>query len=167
MSFLASRQPTNFRIGTACTRISARTPSVLSPAEHPISSLFNQQVRNATRLRRPLRPYTFTQLVTLSDGSAFLQRTTSPIAVLSSLKDSKNSALWNPSNKKLAFMEDDVAGRLRLFRSRFGRSWDAQTPEEQEVGQSIDISTISRTKNLRSKYRSFLTFLAGRSSESR
>lgn len=86
----------------------------------------NQQTRNATLLKRPRRPYTFTQLVTLSDGSAYLQRTTSPLPVYKSSKDTRNTALWNPSSKSLLNVEEDEAGRLRAFRARFGRGWDAE-----------------------------------------
>ncbi|KAF2838528.1 hypothetical protein M501DRAFT_1004272 [Patellaria atrata CBS 101060] len=92
----------------------------------------SHQIRRATLLRRPKRPYTFTQLITLSDGSSFLHRTTSPIPVYRSTKDIKNSPLWNPSSKKLLNVEEDEAGRLRAFRARFGRGWDAETPVEAE-----------------------------------
>src|ERR1700749_3696439 len=72
-----------------------------------------QQTRNATLIRRPKRPYTFTQLVTLTDGSAYLQRTTSPLPVYRSNKDIRNAPLWNPSDEKLMNVEDDEAGKLR------------------------------------------------------
>lgn len=85
-----------------------------------------QQVRHASLLRRPKRPYTFTQLVTLSDGSTFTQRTTSPMPVYRSIKDVRNSPLWNPSSQKLLNIEEDEAGRLKRFRGRFGRGWDAE-----------------------------------------
>ena len=87
----------------------------------------HQQVRHATLIRRPKRPYTFTQLVTLSDGSSYLQRTTSPKAVYVSAKDARNSAMWNPSSHKLTNVEEDEAGKLRIFRERFGRGWDAES----------------------------------------
>lgn len=86
----------------------------------------SQQIRHASLLRRPKRPYTFTQLVTLSDGSTFTQRTTSPIPVYRSTKDVRNSPLWNPSSQKLLNIEEDEAGRLKRFRGRFGRGWDAE-----------------------------------------
>jgi len=81
--------------------------------------------RNARLLRRPKRPYTFTQLVTLSDGSAFTLRTTSPQPVYRSTRDTRNAPLWNPSSKDLLNVEDDEAGRLAGFRARFGRGFDA------------------------------------------
>ncbi|KAF2459460.1 hypothetical protein BDY21DRAFT_275873, partial [Lineolata rhizophorae] len=83
------------------------------------------QVRHATLIKRPKRPYTFTQLVTLSDGSAFLQRTTSPAPVYRSTKDLRNAPLWNPSSDRLLRVEDDEAGTLAAFRDKFGRGWDA------------------------------------------
>ncbi|KAF2084523.1 hypothetical protein K490DRAFT_5593, partial [Saccharata proteae CBS 121410] len=90
------------------------------------------QCRHATIIRRPKRPYTFTQLVTLSDGSTFLHRTTSPQPVLKSTKDMRNSPLWNPSSQKLLNVEEDEAGKLKGFRKKFGRGWDAETLEGQE-----------------------------------
>jgi hypothetical protein len=33
--------------------------------------------------------------------------------------------LWNPSSERLLNVEEDEAGRLAAFRSRFGRAWDA------------------------------------------
>lgn len=85
------------------------------------------QVRHATLLRRPKRPYTFTQLITLSDGSSFTVRTTSPQPVYKSAKDIRNSPLWNPSSQKLLNVEEDEAGKLAAFRAKFGRGWDADT----------------------------------------
>ncbi|CAK4030703.1 54S ribosomal L36, mitochondrial [Lecanosticta acicola] len=87
------------------------------------------QVRHATLLRRPKKPYTFTQMITLSDGSTFLHRTTSPQPIYRSTKDTKNSPLWNPSSQKLLNVEEDEAGRLRRFRARFGRGFDAEALE--------------------------------------
>jgi hypothetical protein len=91
-----------------------------------IVSSSTQQVRHASLMRRPKRPYTFTQLVTLSDGSTFVQRTTSPQPVYRSTKDVRNNPLWNPSSQKLLNVEEDEAGRLKRFRGRFGRGWDAE-----------------------------------------
>ncbi|MCJ1438347.1 hypothetical protein MMC27_007735 [Xylographa pallens] len=97
-----------------------------------------QQCRHASLLRRPKRPYTFTQLVTLSDGSSYLQRTTSPIPIYKSTKDTRNTPLWNPSSQKLMNFEADEAGRLRAFRERFGRGWDARTNVEEEEADEAD-----------------------------
>ncbi|OQO08044.1 hypothetical protein B0A48_06837 [Cryoendolithus antarcticus] len=73
-------------------------------------------------------------MITLSDGSTFLHRTTSPQPIYRSTKDTKNSPLWNPSSQKLASVEEDEAGRLKRFRGRFGRGWDAEGRDE-EVGE--------------------------------
>lgn len=99
----------------------------------PITSTGASQIRHATLLRRPKRPYTFTQLVTLSDGSTFVQRTTNPVPVYKSTKDTRNSALWNPSSQKLLNVEEDEAGKLAAFRERFGRGWDADAAATDEV----------------------------------
>ncbi|KAI9375996.1 hypothetical protein BJX61DRAFT_25636 [Aspergillus egyptiacus] len=107
---------------TTLRRTAASTPAT--------TTFICTQCRHATLLRRPKRPYTFTQLVTLSDGSAFLQRTTSPVSVYRSTKDTRNSLMWNPSSSKLANLEEDEAGRLAAFRARFGRGFDANTPVE-------------------------------------
>ncbi|EXJ56638.1 hypothetical protein A1O7_06982 [Cladophialophora yegresii CBS 114405] len=85
-----------------------------------------QACRHARLIKRPKRPYTFTQLVTLSDGSAFTMRTTSPIPVYRSTRDTRNSALWNPTSRELLNVEDDESGRLASFRARFGTSFDSQ-----------------------------------------
>ncbi len=97
----------------------------------------HQQVRHATLIRRPKRPYTFTQLVTLSDGSTYTHRTTSPAPVYISTKDTRNTALWNPSSQKLLNVEADEAGRLRAFREKFGRGWDAEkmVTRDEETGE--------------------------------
>ncbi|KAI9786260.1 MAG: hypothetical protein M1835_003120 [Candelina submexicana] len=89
-----------------------------------------QQTRHASLLRRPKRPYTFTQLITLSDGSTFTHRTTSPAPVYRCTKDTRNQPLWNPSSQKLLNVEEDEAGKLRAFRQKFGRGWDAQGVDE-------------------------------------
>ena len=92
----------------------------------------HQQIRHASLLRRPKRPYTFTQLITLSDGSTFTHRTTSPQPIYRSTKDTKNSPLWNPSSQKLLNIEEDEAGRLKRFRRRFGRGFDVEALNEDE-----------------------------------
>lgn len=89
------------------------------------SNATQQQTRSASLLRRPKRPYTFTQLITLSDGSTFTHRTTSPAPIYRSIKDTRNNPLWNPSSQKLLNIEEDEAGRLKRFRMRFGRGFDA------------------------------------------
>lgn len=80
----------------------------------------------------------FTQLVTLSDGSTYLQRTTSPQPVYRSSKDTLNHHLWQPSLESLRNVEQDEAGRLRAFRNRFGRAFDLESPVE-EAKSTADV----------------------------
>jgi hypothetical protein len=89
-----------------------------------------QQVRHATYVARPRRPYTFTQIIQLSDGSAYTHRTTSPQALYRANKDSRNTLTWNPSETALRNVEVDEAGKLAAFRERFGRAFDNQNKEE-------------------------------------
>ncbi|KAK3207370.1 hypothetical protein GRF29_103g811391 [Pseudopithomyces chartarum] len=105
-------------------RVLRTLTSSTSPAAYS-TPITHTQVRHATLLRRPKRPYTFTQLVTLSDGSSFVQRTTSPLPVYRATKDTRNTPLWNPSSQKLLNVEEDEAGKLAAFRAKFGRGWDA------------------------------------------
>ncbi|OAL46123.1 hypothetical protein IQ07DRAFT_590892 [Pyrenochaeta sp. DS3sAY3a] len=93
----------------------------------PSSPQNTTQIRHATLLRRPKRPYTFTQLITLSDGSSFTLRTTNPQPVYRTAKDIRNAPLWNPSSQKLLNVEEDEAGKLAAFRAKFGRGWDAES----------------------------------------
>ncbi|KAI8626262.1 hypothetical protein F5Y19DRAFT_466467 [Xylariaceae sp. FL1651] len=102
----------------------ARTPLSFTPS------------RAATLIRRPRRPYTFTQLVQLSDGSTYTMRTSSPLALYKSSKDARNHALWNPSDRSLRNVEVDEAGRLATFRERFGRGWDAERPVGEEAQEA-------------------------------
>ncbi|KAI7208317.1 hypothetical protein KC333_g9184 [Hortaea werneckii] len=106
----------------------------LLPAARPRcqTCALRQQIRHASLVRRPKRPYTFTQMITLSDGSTFLHRTTSPQPIYRSTKDTKNNAMWNPSSQKLLNIEEDEAGRLKRFRRRFGRGFDAEAMEAGE-----------------------------------
>lgn len=112
---------------TSLRRSAAAATSRL-PTTPSSTTFICTQCRHATLLRRPKRPYTFTQLITLSDGSAFMQRTTSPAPVYRSTRDTRNTLLWNPSSTKLMNVEDDEAGRLAAFRAKYGRIWDANTP---------------------------------------
>ncbi|EHY59722.1 hypothetical protein HRR83_001003 [Exophiala dermatitidis] len=101
-----------------------------------------QSCRHARLLRRPKRPYTFTQLVTLSDGSAFTIRTTSPQPVYRSTRDTRNSPLWNPTSKELLSVEDDEAGRLAGFRARFGTGFDtAKDAKKEGDAEAVEGST--------------------------
>lgn len=44
--------------------------------------------------------------------------------------------MWQPSLDSLRNVEQDEAGRLKAFRNKFGRGWDAEavTEDEQEGG---------------------------------
>lgn len=97
------------------------------PSHQPPQCL-SSQVRHATFVPRSRRPYQFTQLVQLSDGSTFTVRTTSPLALYKSDKDSRNHILWQPTNKSLRNVEVDEAGKLAAFRERYGTSWDLDAP---------------------------------------
>ncbi|KKK12551.1 hypothetical protein P175DRAFT_0465477 [Aspergillus ochraceoroseus IBT 24754] len=127
---------TTLRRTAAQTTLSTSTPT----------TFICSQCRHATLLRRPKRPYTFTQLITLSDGSTFTHRTTSPLPVYRSTRDTRNSLLWNPSSSKLLNVEEDEAGRLAAFRARFGRSWDSNAPVEGGEG-----TTATQTEKERAK----------------
>lgn len=108
-----------------------------------------QQTRNATLLKRPRRPYTFTQLVTLSDGSSYLHRTTSPQPVYRTTKDIRNSLLWNPTNSALRNVEEDEAGRLAAFRSRFGGNYELEDGKQrkEEAADSESGQVCCRCRN--------------------
>ena len=82
-------------------------------------------------------------MITLSDGSTYLHRTTAPTPIYRSTKDTKNNPLWNPSSQKLANVEEDEAGRLKRFRGRFGRGWDAEAVTEvEEVSLYFDAMDV-------------------------
>ncbi|KAG5951806.1 hypothetical protein E4U53_002245 [Claviceps sorghi] len=122
------------RLPSLPTATSATRTTIFS-ASHSKSSLpsrLNIQVRHATFIPRPRRPYTFTQLVTLSDGSTYTMRTTSPASLYRASKDTRNTLLWQPSEKSLRNVELDEAGKLAAFRERFGRAFDATALSEDE-----------------------------------
>ncbi|KAK2776328.1 hypothetical protein FQN53_002729 [Emmonsiellopsis sp. PD_33] len=124
---------------TQASQTLTRTHSLSTPAA---TTFICTQCRHATLLRRPKRPYTFTQLITLSDGSTFTHRTTSPVPIYRSTRDTRNAPLWNPSSEKLRNVEEDEAGRLAAFRSKFGRGWDAAgaaaAAEDEAVAAAVD-----------------------------
>jgi hypothetical protein len=131
----------------AAVMATLRMPVALTPTRTTTLSkatlLTRTQVRNATFIPRPRRPYTFTQLVTLSDGSSFTMRTTSPLPIYRATKDTRNTLLWQPSEKSLKNVELDEAGKLAAFRERFGRAYDSGTAEEgsSEDGGYADLIT--------------------------
>ncbi|KAM0327667.1 hypothetical protein ACHAQA_005960 [Verticillium albo-atrum] len=106
------------------------------------SHLAARQSRAATYIHRPRRPYTFTQLIQLSDGSTFTARTTSPAPLHRADKDSRNHILWQPSEKTLHNVELDEAGKLAAFRQRFGRGFDIleAASEDAEVNAAAEKS---------------------------
>ncbi|KAL2130731.1 hypothetical protein VTI74DRAFT_5995 [Chaetomium olivicolor] len=102
------------------------TPAPISLPQNAAAAA--NQVRHATFVPRSRRPYQFTQLVQLSDGSTFTMRTTSPLALYKSAKDSRNHILWQPTEKSLRNVEVDEAGKLAAFRERYGKGWDLDGP---------------------------------------
>ena len=127
-------------------------PRIPNPApSRPPCTCKHQQTRQASLYRRPLRPYTFTQIVQLSDGSTYTQRTTSPLPVLRSTKDTRNTLLWQPTLASLRNVEKDEAGRLAAFREKFGRGWDAGGERTMPVPQWEESAggEISGDKGLR------------------
>lgn len=103
------------------------------------------QCRFASFVARPRRPYKFTQLVTLSDGSTYTARTTSPHPVYRTAKDSRNSITWQPNERSLRGVELDEAGRLAAFRQRFGRGFDAggeAAKQEEESAPADDYADL-------------------------
>ncbi|KAK0674172.1 hypothetical protein QBC41DRAFT_310518 [Cercophora samala] len=106
-----------------------RRPTTATTLPSPIPQT---QLRHATFIPRHRRPYKFTQLVQLSDGSTYTVRTTSPVALYKSAKDTRNHILWQPTDKSLRNVEVDEAGKLAAFRERYGRGWDAEEPAAPE-----------------------------------
>ncbi|KAL2074214.1 hypothetical protein VTL71DRAFT_7992 [Oculimacula yallundae] len=119
------------KLPSTALRRAQLTPS--SPSSITSTST-TQQIRHASLLKRPHRPYTFTQLVTLSDGSTYTHRTTSPAPIYRSAKDTRNHPMWQPSLSSLRNVEQDDAGRLKAFRKKFGRGWDVDGAVEGEEG---------------------------------
>lgn len=123
------------------------TTSLLRPSTSTAAAarptLQHSQVRHATFIPRPRRPYTFTQLVTLSDGSTYTVRTTSPQPIYRAAKDTRNTLTWQPSERSLKNVELDEAGRLAAFRERFGRAFDTQAAAagEEEGGEAAKKET--------------------------
>ncbi|TRX96105.1 hypothetical protein FHL15_002829 [Xylaria flabelliformis] len=106
-----------------------------APSHTPLS---HTPSRAATLIKRPKRPYSFTQLVQLSDGSTYTIRTSSPMGMYKSTKDTRNHALWNPNEKSLQNVEVDEAGKLAAFRGRFGRGWDVAAPVEETTAAAAE-----------------------------
>lgn len=85
-------------------------------------------------------------------------RTTSPVPVYRSSRDTRNAPLWNPSSKELLNVEEDEAGRLAGFRARFGTSFDAskevvaQTTQEPDKLASDKKADVKKVKQAKSDY---------------
>ncbi|KAK7994856.1 hypothetical protein PG990_013629 [Apiospora arundinis] len=127
---MASRLPTALpRRPTTSTLSTFNTLAPQTTSSSIIPTLQQTQTRNATLIKRPKRPYAFTQVIQLSDGSTFTMRTASPHSLYKSTKDTRNHLMWNPSEKSLKNVEVDEAGKLAAFRERYGRGWDAQAAE--------------------------------------
>merc|ERR1712093_375959 len=101
-----------------------------------------QQIRHASLLKRPHRPYTFTQLVTLSDGSTYTHRTTSPAPIFRSTKDTRNHPMWQPSLDSLRNVEQEEAG---------GITGEGEAREEQEESLMDLISGQTREVKAKAK----------------
>lgn len=85
-------------------------------------------------------------------------RTTSPIPVYRSSRDTRNSPLWNPSSRDLLNVEEDEAGRLAGFRARFGKSFDAskevvvETTGEPDKLASEEKANVKKVEQEKSEY---------------
>ncbi|KUI57967.1 54S ribosomal protein L36, mitochondrial [Cytospora mali] len=123
----------------AMTRPS-RTPTAAAPS--------TQQVRHATEIVRPKRPYTFTQVVQLSDGSTYTTRSTSPLPVYRSTKDTRNHLTWQPSESSLKNVELDEAGKLASFRGRFGTQYDLGEDPVDEEGTGAVAKTDGKGESM-------------------
>ena len=129
------RRPTTTTLFT--TTPPSTTAATTTPARTPFSLT---TTRSANIIRRPRRPYSFTQIIQLSDGSTYTHRTTSPQALYRSTKDTRNHALWQPNDASLRNVEVDEAGKLAAFRGRFGRGWDAEAKADEEDGGAAAVS---------------------------
>lgn len=120
------------------------TSALISSTTRPTASRIarqttQQQVRHATEVVRPKRPYTFTQIVQLSDGSTYTTRSTSPAPVHRSTKDTRNHLTWQPSEVSLKNVELDEAGKLASFRGRYGTAYDlADEPDAADAAAGAD-----------------------------
>ncbi|OAA36554.1 hypothetical protein BBO_08136 [Beauveria brongniartii RCEF 3172] len=143
------------RAGTSSCLLSTTTTRTT-----PSSSL-RAHARHATFIARPRRPYKFTQMVRLSDGSTYTMRTTSPEPLYRPVKDTRNALLWQPSDKSLRNVELDEAGRLAAFRERFGRGFDATAATTGEQQEEPDVTPESATAGASGTGDAFADLLAG------
>ena len=144
---------------TACRRASSLVASPLRPhlapspatpcTSSPASATTTRSIPAARRnfhaspshgarlVPRPRRPYTFTQLIQQSDGATFTVRTTSPQPVLKAARDTRNHALWQPSDRSLRNVELDEAGKLAAFRERYGRGFDLDAAADEADAEAL------------------------------
>lgn len=73
-------------------------------------------------------------------------RTTSPVPVYRSSRDTRNAPLWNPSSKHLQNVEEDEAGRLSRFRERYGQSFNV-AGNATAAGEEVTAHTTSGSDN--------------------
>ncbi|KAM3508898.1 hypothetical protein MY11210_006541 [Beauveria gryllotalpidicola] len=146
-----TRAGTSSCLLSTATRTTTPSPSLRAHARH------------ATFIARPRRPYKFTQMVRLSDGSTYTMRTTSPEPLYRPVKDTRNALQWQPSDKSLRNVELDEAGRLAAFRERFGRGFDATaaTTGEQQQQEEADVTPESATAGASGTGDAFADLLAG------
>ena len=127
-------------MATPALRPLLRTPRATATPLFALRPCTITQTRNANLIPRPKRPHLHDQIVILTDGSSFKQLTTSPRGVIRLTKDVRNNPLWNPSMKHLADIEEDEAGRLRRFRTRFGMGFESET----EGGGNAEMEALLR-----------------------
>ncbi|KAK0635738.1 hypothetical protein B0T17DRAFT_462395, partial [Bombardia bombarda] len=119
------------------------------------------QVRHATFVPRERRPYQFTQLVQLSDGSTYTVRTTMPTALWKSSKDSRNHIMWQPTEKSLRNVELDEAGKLAAFRERFGRGWDLEAKKVEGEEEVTATATVVEAEKSDDPFDSLVDLISG------
>lgn len=140
---------TSFPLAIAPCRVTAAGPlKTTTPCISTLRCTSAQQIRHATMIPRARRPYTFTQLIQLSDGSTYTMRTTSPQALYRTTHDTRNTLFWQPRDKSLRNVELDEAGKLSSFRQRFGRGFDAfgeggdQDGADGKAAPDVDFSSM-------------------------
>ncbi|KAI2607940.1 hypothetical protein GGR54DRAFT_399541 [Hypoxylon sp. NC1633] len=139
-SALPRRPTSTCLLSSLPSSTTSSTRNHLKPSHTPLS---HTPSRAATIIRRPRRPYTFTQMVRATDGSTYTLRTTSPVALYKCNKDTRNHVLWQPSDKTLRNIEVDEAGKLAAFRSRFGRGWDAEKSAEALELEKLEAAAVA------------------------
>ncbi|ATY63681.1 hypothetical protein A9K55_007177 [Cordyceps militaris] len=149
------------RASTSCLlSTTTTTHTTITPAS------LRAHARHATFIARPRRPYKFTQMVRLTDGSTYTMRTTSPEPLYRPAKDTRNALLWQPTDRSLRNVELDEAGRLAAFRERFGRGFDAASAAGEEegaaaAGAEAEAAPASKTEGASGTGDAFADLLAG------